>query len=124
MTLAPGVRGAEGAGAGRSVNRILLSAMPSQPPLTGPIGYRAQSEDTSPEVDRLLFDAYRAMSSWEKARRVDEDALALEQLARLGIQQRHPDAEEQEIRLRLAALRLDRETMIRAFGWDPNLRGL
>ena len=98
--------------------------MPSPPPLARPIGYRAQSEDTSVEIDGVLFDAYRAMPSWEKARRVDENALALEQLARLGIRQRYPDAEEQEIRLRVAALRLDRETMIRAFGWDPHLRGL
>ena len=86
-------------------------------------GYRPQSEDTSIDIDRLLFEAYRAMPSWDKARRLDEDTLALEQLARLGIQQRHPDAGEGEIRLRLAALRLDRDTMIHAFGWDPHLRG-
>ena len=94
--------------------------MPSQARQTG---YRSQSEDTSPDIDRRLFDAYRGMPSWEKARRVDEDSLALEELARLGIRQRHPDAGDEEIRLRVAALRLDRDTMMRAFGWDPHIRG-
>lgn len=31
----------------------------------------------------------------------------------------HPDASEREIFLRAAAHRLDRDTMIRVYGWDP-----
>jgi len=34
-----------------------------------------------------------------------------------------PDLTERELRLRLAALWLDRETMIEAFGWDPEVEG-
>jgi len=30
---------------------------------------------------------------------------------------------ERELRLRLAALRLDRETMIGVFNWDPEVQG-
>ena len=86
-------------------------------------GYRAQSEDTAVEIDRRLFDAYRKMPPWQKALRVERDALALEQLARAGILRRHPAATEDEVRLRVAALRLDRDTMVRVFGWDPVLRG-
>lgn len=44
-------------------------------------------------------------------------------LARTGIRARHPDADEREIRLRLAALRLDREAMVRWFAWDPEIEG-
>jgi len=33
----------------------------------------------------------------------------------------YPEASEREIFLRVAARRLDRETMVRAYGWDPEL---
>lgn len=52
-----------------------------------------------------------------------ELSLACRELARAGIRSRHPDASEDEIRLRLAALTLDRETMIRLFDWDPREKG-
>ena len=97
--------------------------MPSDSRLTPPPGYRTQSADTDFAVERLLFDAYRRMPSWEKASRMSETVQALELLALAGIAQRHPAATERESRLRLAALRLDRDTMIRAFGWDPALYG-
>lgn len=40
-----------------------------------------------------------------------------------GIRHRHPDADEHEIRMRLASQSLGRETMIRLFEWDPELQG-
>lgn len=40
-------------------------------------------------------------------------------MAESGVRVRHPDASEREIFLRSAALRLPRELMIRAYGWDP-----
>ena len=88
-----------------------------------PDGYRAQSEDTSVDIDRRLFNAYRDMPPWEKARRVDVDVLAVEHLALVGIRHRHPGATDREVRMRLGALRLDRETMVRVFGWDPEIHG-
>jgi hypothetical protein len=36
-----------------------------------------------------------------------------------GVRANHPDAPEREIFLRSAALRLPRDLMIRAYGWDP-----
>jgi hypothetical protein len=77
--------------------------------------YRAQSEDTSPDVDRRLMDAYRAMSPQEKATRIGDDCLAVERLAIAGIRTRHPRAGASEQFLRLAALRLDEHTIERAF---------
>jgi hypothetical protein len=41
----------------------------------------------------------------------------------MGIRSRHPDADDGEVRLRLAALRLDRALVVDAFGWDPVERG-
>ena len=97
--------------------------MPTDHPLRPPPGYRTQSGDTDFEVERLILEAYRRMPPWEKARRVGEMVHTLEMLALAGIAGRHPEATERERRLRLAALRLDRQTMVGAFGWDPALHG-
>ena len=40
-------------------------------------------------------------------------------MAESGIRANYPDASEREIFLRAAALRLPRDLMIRAYGWDP-----
>lgn len=32
----------------------------------------------------------------------------------------YPEADEREVFLRVAARRLDRESMIKAYGWDPD----
>ena len=49
---------------------------------------------------------------------VSQLTLATEELARAGIRERHPNAAEREIELRLA-----RNMMIRVFGWDPEKQG-
>jgi hypothetical protein len=46
-----------------------------------------------------------------------------QELAVAGIRLRHPNASEREIRMRLAALWIDQELMIRVFGWDPKSEG-
>lgn len=86
-------------------------------------GYQTQSVDTSPEAEQVLIEAYRRMPPWEKARRLTEIIRACERLALAGIRERYPHASEREVRLRLAALRLDRETMVRVFRWDPAKEG-
>lgn len=88
-----------------------------------PSSDRPQALDTSPGAERLLIDAWRNMEPWEKARRVSEISRACQQLALIGLRVRHPYADERELQLRLAALRLDRETMLKVFGWDPERRG-
>ena len=42
-------------------------------------------------------------------------------LSAFGVRRRHPGASEREIFLRRAALHLDRETMLRVYGWRPDL---
>lgn len=88
-----------------------------------PPGYETQSPDTSYGAERILIEAYRRMPTCEKAQRLTEITRAVEQLALAGIRERHPDAAGEELRLRLAALRFDRETMVRVFGWDPDREG-
>lgn len=70
-----------------------------------------------------MIDAYRRMSDAQKLARVDALTRTVRQLALVRIRAEHPDADARELRLRLAALRFDRETMIRAFGWDPREHG-
>lgn len=84
---------------------------------------RPQSRDTSAEIERRQIEAWRAMSAAEKLSLVSGLTLAAEELAAAGIRERHPGATAREIELRLGALRLDRDTMVRVFGWDPEAQG-
>jgi len=79
-------------------------------------GYRTQSEDTSPEADRLSFDLYRRMSAAEKLGLVAALCRQGDQLALAGLRLRHPGASEAELRHRLAALRLGPELACRVYG--------
>ncbi len=80
--------------------------------------------DTPPEMERVLIEGYRAMTPRQKLERVVALNRALDQLARARLRAQYGDElPEREIRLRLAALRLDREVMIKVFGWDPHEHG-
>jgi hypothetical protein len=58
-------------------------------------------------------------------RRILELNRSVEEMAASRIRSRYgPDLPERELRLRLAALRLDRETMIEVFDWDPEENGM
>jgi hypothetical protein len=84
---------------------------------------RTQSRDTSAETERRQIEAWREMNAAQKLAIVSQLTLAAEEMARAGIRERHPNATGREIELRLGALRLDRDTMIRVFGWDPAKQG-
>lgn len=86
-------------------------------------GYRTQSPDTSREAEERQIAHWRALPDPEKARVLSELTRAAQQLARAGVLARHPAASEEEIRLRVLALRLDRETMLKFFRWDPEREG-
>lgn len=86
---------------------------------------RSGKSDTPPEVEEILVRGYRRMTPGQRLERVADLNRAVRRLALAGIRQRHgselPAEQEQ---LRLAALTIDRETMIRAFAWDPDEHGL
>ncbi len=85
---------------------------------------RTQSTDTPPEVEEILLEGYRRMPPIEKLRQVFDLNRTAQRMALLRIEARYgPNLTERELRLRLAALWLDRETMIKAFGWDPEIEG-
>lgn len=79
--------------------------------------------DTSPAAEQILVEGYRRMSPEDKLRRVAELTEAARQMAACRLRRQYGPMTEQDLRLRLASLWLDRGTMIRVFGWDPDERG-
>src|SRR6185436_11687167 len=74
------------------------------------------STDTPPEIEEILLEGYRRMPPVEKLRQVFDLNRAAQRMAAMRIQARYgPNLSERELRLRLAALWLDRETMVEAF---------
>jgi hypothetical protein len=84
------------------------------------MGYRTQSRDTTYHVERRLVDAWRRMSSQEKARQFLDCCQMVDQLSLAGLRMRHPGVDERELFLRLAALRLGPELMREVYGWTPD----
>lgn len=87
------------------------------------LSYALRVQDTHPEIERRMLDGYRRMTDAQKLLRVDALTRASRQLALVRIREEHPTADARELQLRLAALRFDRATMIRAFHWDPHEHG-
>ncbi len=75
--------------------------------------------DTEPRALEVFLALQRRKTPSEKLRQVFEMTDLILEAARAGERLRRPDADEQEISLRAAARRFDRETMIKVWGWDP-----
>jgi hypothetical protein len=81
------------------------------------------ANDTHPTAEAVLIAGYRRMSPAEKLQRVQALNETVLQFAAARVKQEHPGITERELRLRLASLWLDRDTMIRVFDWDPERHG-
>jgi hypothetical protein len=76
--------------------------------------------DTSPEAMEVWLDILRNKKPGERmamALQLTEFAI---RLTESGVRARYPNASEREVFLRAAALRIPRDLMIRAYGWDPD----
>ena len=71
-----------------------------------------------------MIEQLRKMPSRVKSRQFAELTRSCQMLTLSGIHRRYPAASEKEYELRLAALRLDRKTMVKVFHWDPEKEGL
>jgi hypothetical protein len=76
---------------------------------------RPLADDTPVEVEDLQIEAWRRMSPAEKAALVTSLTNATFTLARAGVRQRHPNASEREVFLRLAILTLGPDLAQRAY---------
>ena len=79
--------------------------------------------DTHPKIQQMLIEHYRKKTAQQKLECVTELNHAVQQLALSRILKQYGPISEYEQRLRLAALWLDRETMIKVFNWDPLKEG-
>jgi hypothetical protein len=84
---------------------------------------RTGISDTDPEVERKLIELTRAMPDWKKIEQVFSLIETTRALSMVGLRERYPQASEEELKKRLAALVLDRETVIKVYGWDPEIEG-
>lgn len=81
--------------------------------------------DTSPDAERVLIEGYRRMSPAEKLQRVASLNRALVTLSTARLHRQYgATMSQRELRLRLAALRLDPEVMRTVLAWDPAVHGL
>jgi hypothetical protein len=85
---------------------------------------KTQSIDTNEKAEKFLIEKLRTLPSWRKVEMVKELTVACQKMALIGLRDRYPNADDRELQLRLASLWLDRETMIKAFSWDPEKMGL
>ncbi len=83
----------------------------------------SQSVDTPPEVEARQIERYRDLGPAGRLAAALELNAALDELALAGIRARHGRTSTGDERLRLFALRLDRDQMVRAFSWDPDREG-
>lgn len=80
--------------------------------------------DTPLEIERVMVAGFRRMTPQQKLQRIRELNLAGQALAAERIRRQYgKEIPEHELQLRLAALRLDRETMVKVFAWDPEVKG-
>lgn len=84
---------------------------------------RTGLSDTDPETERVMIELARATPDWKKIEQVCSMIETTRALAMAGLRERYPNASEEELKKRLAALVLDRETVIEVYGWDPEVEG-
>ncbi len=75
--------------------------------------------DTDPRVMEVWISMLRAKTPGERMLMAFELSDFAVRVAESGVRARYPEASEREVFLRSAALRLPRDLMIRAYGWDP-----
>jgi hypothetical protein len=79
--------------------------------------------DTDPRALEVFLDLQREMPVADKLQATFGMMEMLWNLAESGVRSMYPQAGEREVFLRTAARRLDRDTMIRVYGWDPKAHG-
>jgi hypothetical protein len=79
--------------------------------------------DTDSKAFEVLIELQRKMSPGDKLACVLKTSAMWMRIAEDNVRKLHPEANDREVFLRNAARRLDRETMIRAYGWDPEEAG-
>jgi hypothetical protein len=72
--------------------------------------------DTHPKIEAYQLELLRQAPPWRKAHMVGQMYQTVKQLAYQGLRQRHPQADEAELRRRLADLLLGAELALQVYG--------
>jgi hypothetical protein len=75
--------------------------------------------DTDPRALEVFLECQRRMTASEKVNGIFQLTRMLFETAQAEIQRQNPEIDEREAFLRTAARHLDRETMMRVYGWKP-----
>ena len=75
--------------------------------------------DTTPKALEVFYGIQRRQTPAQKAQTLFRLIDLVQSLTESGVRQRYPNASEREVFLRAASLRIDRDSMIKAYGWDP-----
>jgi len=75
--------------------------------------------DTDPRALEVFLECQRRMTASEKVNGMIDLTRMVFETAEAEIRRQHPGISEREVFLRAAARHLDRETMMRVYGWDP-----
>ncbi len=75
--------------------------------------------DTDPRALEVFLECQRRLTPSEKVQGMLSLTRMVFETAEAEVRRRHPGISEREAFLRTAARHLDRETMMRVYGWDP-----
>lgn len=81
---------------------------------------RTLARDTTPIAERRQFEIWSRMTPSEKFDAFAQLMAMADAVAEAGIRRTHPEAGDREVFLRRAARVLDRQTMVKVYGWDPD----
>ena len=73
-------------------------------------------DDTAPAIRRKMDEYYRSLEPWQRFAIVRELNRRVDEIALVGFRERHPEDDDQQLRLRLAALKHGPELVSKAFG--------
>ncbi len=81
------------------------------------------SSDTTPEAEAVLIALYERMTVGQRLQRVYDLNRLARGLAYSDVRRAHPDADEHEVKMRVASRFIEPDLMLKAYGWDPRLEG-
>jgi len=76
-------------------------------------------DDTHPEAEEVYIRLLSQAPAWKKMEVINQLYLTAVSMARAGIRRRHPDADEDEIRRRVARMFLGDELARKVYGPIP-----
>jgi hypothetical protein len=97
--------------------------MQADRPESAPSRHPEEFRDTDPRAMEVWLDLQRNMPRGEKLAAVLSASQFVLQMYEMGVRRLHPDADDREVLLRVAARHLPRQSMIDAYGWDPEEHG-